>query len=428
MNKKVLNIRKQFPIFRDKSLKYLDNAATTQKPKTVLDAIQHYYQTDNANIHRGSHKLGKISTDLWIEAHEYIAEYLNVDSYKEIIFTRNATEGLNLLANTFVKKYLKEGDIVVLTEMEHHSNIVPWQMLKKEINFDIKYIPIKDDFTLDLGWLRKLCKKEKERVKIVSVVHVSNVLGVRNNIKEIIKIVKPYGIKTIIDAAQSIPHLKIDVKDINCDALVFSGHKVYGPTGIGAIYCKEEILKDLPLYMGGGEMIKSVSLEDFEVNDLPWRYEAGTPNIAGGIVLMETLKWFEKTIEEFGGFKDLENYEKSLAKRFIDSFKNLDWFKVLGPIDMINRCGGVVAFNIKGFKFQGCKKKEKLIDVRDGNKLVEFLSEKGVCLRDGFHCAEPLHDRFEFGPTLRLSVGIYNTEKEIDFVAKKIKQFVLSNY
>jgi len=428
MNKKILNIRKQFPILKNKRLKYLDNAATTQKPKAVLDAIRNYYITNNANIHRGSHKLGKRSTDLWIEAHEYIAGYLNANSYKEIIFTRNTTEGLNLLANTFAKKYLKEGDIVLLTEMEHHSNIVPWLMLKKEINFKIQYIPIKADFTLDLDWLIKLCEKEKDRIKIVSVVHVSNVLGIKNNVKEICEIVKPYGIKTIIDAAQSIPHMKIDVKNINCDALVFSGHKVYGPTGTGIVYCREEILKDLPLYMGGGDMIQSVSLDNFEVNGLPWRYEAGTPNIEGGIVLMETLKWFENTIKDFGGFKEIEEYEKSLAERFINSFEGLDWFKVLGPKDMINRCGGVVAFNVKGFQFQGCRKKEKLIDVRDGSKLVEFLRENDICLRDGFHCAEPLHDRFGVGPTLRLSAGIYNTEEEIDYVAKKIKEFVLSNY
>ena len=429
MNKKILNIRKQFPIFKDKNLRYLDNAATTQKPKAVLDAIQHYYENSNANIHRGSHKLGKRSTELWIEAHKYISEYLNANSYKEIIFTRNATEGLNLLANTFSKKYLKEGDIVVLTGMEHHSNIVPWMMLKDEIGFNIKYIPIKDDFTLDLEWLENLCKKEGDKVKIVSIVHVSNVLGVRNDVKKIKDIVNEYDTKVIVDAAQSIPHLKMDVKDLDCDALVFSGHKIYGPTGIGAVYCKEDILKDLPLYMGGGDMMKSVSLETFEVNALPWKYEAGTPDIEGGIVLMETLKWFKETVEEFGGYEELERYERSLAEKFINSFKGLEWFKVLGPREMDNRCGGVVAFNIEGFKFQGCKKKEEEItNIKDGNELLEFLSDNGICLRDGFHCAEPLHDRFEFGPTLRLSVGIYNTEEEVDFVAKKIKEFMLSNY
>ncbi len=429
MDKRVKNIRKQFPILKDKKLKYLDNSATTQKPKAVLDAITNYYEISNANIHRGSHKLGKKATDLWIEAHEYIAEYINAESYKEIVFTRNATEGLNLLAGTFSKKYLKDGDIVVLTEMEHHSNIVPWQMIRKEKNIQIKYIPVKDDFSLDLDWLKNLCEKEKEKVKIVSVVHVSNVLGVKNDVKEIANIVKPYDTKVIIDAAQSIPHMKIDVKDLDCDALVFSGHKVYGPMGIGVVYCRENILKELPLYMGGGDMIKSVSLDTFEVNDIPWRYEAGTPNVEGGIVLMETLKWFSKTVEEFGGFEELEKYEKSLAERFINSFNDLGWLKVLGPKGMENRCGGVVAFNIEGFKFQGCKKEAKeLTGMKDGSELIEFLSNNNICLRDGFHCAEPLHDRFKFGPTLRLSVAIYNTEEEIDFTARKIKEFVLSNY
>jgi len=426
MNK---NIRKQFPILKDRGLKYLDNSATTQKPETVIKAIEEYYKTSNANIHRGSHKLGKRSTDLWIQAHEYIAEYINAESYKEIIFVRNATEGLNLLASTFAEKYLNNGDIVVLTEMEHHSNIVPWMMAQKKKNFEIKYIPVKDDFTLDLEWLENLCREEKERVKIVSVVHVSNVLGVRNDVKKIKDITDKYGTKVIVDAAQSIPHMKIDVKDLNCDALVFSGHKVYGPTGIGVVYCREDILKDLPLYMGGGDMIKSVTFNSFEVNDIPWKYEAGTPNIEGGIVMMETLKWFDKTVEDIGGFEKLEEYEKSLAERFIKSFDTLDWFKVLGSKDMNNRCGGVVAFNIEGFKFQGCKKSEEEIkDKKDGTKLIEFLSDNGICLRDGFHCAEPLHDRFKFGPTLRLSVAMYNSEEEIDFTARKIKEFVLSNY
>lgn len=429
MDKRVKDIRKQFPILRDKKLKYLDNAATTQKPQFVLDAIQDYYKTSNANIHRGSHKLGEISTSKWIDAHKYIAEYLNANSYKEIIFTRNATEGLNLLASTFAETYLKKGDIVVLTEMEHHSNIVPWLMLKKKYGFNIEYIPVRDDFTLDLEWLRDFCEREKERVKIVSVVHVSNVLGIKNEIKRIKDIVRGNGIKVIVDAAQSIPHMKIDVKDLDCDALVFSGHKVYGPTGIGVVYCKESILEKLPLYMGGGDMISSVSLDNFEVNDLPWRYEAGTPNIEGGIVLSETLKWFSNTVNKFGGFEELENYEKSLAERFMKSFDTFEWFRLFGPRDIEKRCGGVIAFNIRGFKFQGCKKKgEELKDQKDGNDMVKFLSDSNICLRDGFHCAEPLHDRFKFGPTLRLSVGIYNTEEEIDFIAKKIKEFLLSNY
>jgi len=429
MKKKILNIRKQFPILKNKKLKYLDNAATTQKPQVVLDAIEEYYKKYNSNIHRGSHELGKISTDLWIKSHEYIAEYINADSYKEIIFTRNATEGLNLLANIFAEKYLKKDDIVVLTEMEHHSNIVPWMILESRYGFDIKYIPVKEDFTLDLDWLKELIKKEGKRVKILSVVHVSNVLGIRNNIKEIKDIIKNNDTKLIVDVAQSIAHTKIDVKDLDCDALVFSGHKVYGPTGIGVVYCKENILKQLPLYMGGGDMIQSVSLHDFAVNDLPWRYEAGTPNICGGIVLQNTLEWFKSMVEDLGGYEELDKYEKSLAERFIQSFNTLDWFKVLGPKDIKNRCGGVVAFNLDGFKFKGCKKEEEeLVDLRDGSDLVEFLSKENICLRDGFHCAEPLHDKFEFGPTLRMSVGIYNTEEEVDFVARKIKEFVLSNY
>ena len=429
MDKKIQRIRKQFPILKNRNLRYLDNAATTQKPECVLEAIAEYYTKYNANVHRGSHELGKIVTEKWEDAHRYIGECINADSYEEIIFTRNATEGLNLLANTFAEKFLNSDDIVVLTEMEHHSNIVPWLMLQAKYNFRIEYIPVKDDFTLDLEWLKKLCEKEKTMVKIVSVVHVSNVLGAMNDIRKIKEIVEKYDTKLIVDAAQSIPHIQIDVKELNCDALVFSGHKVYGPTGIGVVYCKKKILDELPLYMGGGDMISTVSLDHFETNGLPWRYEAGTPDISGGIALAETLRWYRETVDNLGGFDELEKYEKSLAERFIQSFDSFDWFKLLGTRDMDTRCGGVVAFNIEGFKFQGCKKtEEELKGEQDGSKLTEFLSSKGICLRDGFHCAEPLHDRFGFGPTLRLSVGIYNTEEEIDFTAKKIKEFLLSNY
>jgi len=423
------NIRDQFPILKTKvngkSLVYLDNAATTQKPLFVLDAINEYYTKYNANIHRSSHILAKEATERWKEAHQIVADFLNADSYKEIVFTRNTTEGLNLLVNTYGKQNLSKGDIVIISEMEHHSNIVPWQILQKEIDFEIKYIPVKENFDLDLNWLENEIQKEGERIKVVSVVHISNVLGTLNPVKEITELAHRVGAFVIIDAAQSIPHIKVDVKDIDCDALVFSGHKVYGTTGSGVLFCKENILEKLPPYMGGGEMILSVSKDGFEMNELPWRFEAGTPNIESGIVLGETLKWFSKTVEDMGGYEKLIEHERSLMNEVLNSFDGIDWFKPFGKIDANNRYG-TLTFNIDGFSFKGCKEKEN--SNQEGDGIVEYISKNGVCVREGFHCAEPLHDAFNVGPTMRVSFGIYNNMEDVKTFSRYLKEAVLSSY
>jgi cysteine desulfurase/selenocysteine lyase len=233
------------------------------------------------------------------------------------------------------------------------------------------------------------------------------------------------GAFTIVDAAQSIPHIKVDVKDIGCDALVFSGHKVYGPTGSGVLYCKEGVLEKLPPYMGGGEMILSVSKEGFEMNELPWRFEAGTPDIESGIVLGETIKWFTKTVEDMGGYEKLVEHERSLMKSLFDTFDGIDWFKPFGKTDYNNRYG-VLTFNIKGFSFKGCKDKEK--ESKEGDGIVEYMSKKGICVREGFHCAEPLHDVFKVGPTMRASFGIYNNIEDVETFARYLKEAILSSY
>lgn len=423
------NIREQFPILKTKingnNIVYLDNAATTQKPQFVLDAINDYYTKYNANIHRSSHVLAKEATEKWKNAHQIVADFLNADSYKEIVFTRNTTESLNLIVNTYGKANLSQGDIVIISEMEHHSNIVPWQMLQKEIGFEIRYIPVNTDFDLDLDWLKKEIVEEGSRIKIVSVVQISNVLGTLNPVKKIAELAHSVGAFMIVDAAQSVPHIKVDVKDIGCDALVFSGHKVYGPTGSGVLYCKENILEKLPPFMGGGEMILSVSKEGFEMNDLPWRFEAGTPDIESGIVLGETIKWFEKTVNDMGGFDKLIEHERNLMKELFDSFDGIEWFKPFGKIDVNNRYG-VLTFNIDGFSFKGCKEKEN--EKKEGEGIVGYISEKGICVREGFHCAEPLHDVFNVGPTMRASFGIYNNSEDVKSFARFLKEAVLSSY
>jgi cysteine desulfurase/selenocysteine lyase len=354
-----------------------------------------------------------------------VADFINASSYEEIVFTRNTTEGLNLLASTYGRQNLSRGDIVIISEMEHHSNIVPWMILQKEIGFEIKYIPVNSNFDLDLDWLKEEIKKDGKRVKIVSVVQISNVLGTLNPVKEIARLAHTTGAFMIVDAAQSISHVKVDVKDIDCDALVFSGHKVYGPTGSGVMYCKKNILEKLPPYMGGGEMIMSVSKDGFEMNSLPWRFEAGTPDIESGIVLGETLKWFTESVNDMGGYDNLIEHERSLMKALFDSFDGIEWFKPFGKTDPNNRYG-VLAFNIEGFSFKGCK--EKRLGNQEGDGIVEYISKKGACVREGFHCAEPLHDLFHVGPTMRASFGIYNNKEDIKLFTQYLKEAVLSSY
>ncbi len=422
------DIRKEFPILKDKllgrGLVYLDSAATTQKPQVVIDRISQYYSKENANIHRGPYDLSINATNMWQEAHQIVADFINASSYKEILFVRNTTEGLNFLVNTFGRTLLHDGDTVVITEMEHHSNIVPWMILQKEIKFNIEYIPVKDDYTLDLDWFKDLLKKRDKRIKIVSLVHISNVLGVKNEVEEIFKMAKKVEAFTILDAAQSISRCKVDVKEIGCDALVFSGHKVYGPTGSGAIYLNMKYLEGLTPWMGGGEMVSSVTKEGFEYNELPWKFEAGTPDIADGIVLGTALTWLKERVEQVGGWDMVTNHEQGLIGYFLNEFNGIDWFLHFGPDD-VSKKYGAIAFNIKGFKFRGCKDINNIESKKDGDGIMEFLNKKGIGFREGYHCAEPLHDRFCFGPTIRISLGIYSNEADLKYTANSIKEAVL---
>lgn len=422
------DIRKEFPILKDKLLSrelvYLDSAATTQKPQVVIDRISQYYLKENANIHRGPYDLSLNATNMWQESHQIVADFINASSYKEIFFVRNTTEGLNFLVNTFGRTLLKDGDTVVVTEMEHHSNIVPWMILQKEIKFNIEYIPVKDDYTLDLDWFKDLVKKRDKKIKIVSVMHISNVLGVKNNVEEIFKIARKVGAFTILDAAQSIARCKVDVKEIGCDALVFSGHKVYGPTGTGAVYINMKYLNELTPWMGGGEMVSSVTKEGFEYNELPWKFEAGTPNIADGIALGTALTWLREKVDEVGGWDMIINHEQGLIGFFLNEFNGINWFLHFGPDD-VSKKYGVIAFNIEGFKFRGCKDIISIETKKDGGNIMEFLNKKKIAFREGFHCAEPLHDRFCVGPTLRFSLGIYSNESDLKYAANSLKEAVL---
>lgn len=401
------NIRNQFPILNrkinDHDLIYFDNAATTQKPQAVLDAIIDYYSNHNANIHRGVHTLAEESTQMWVDAHSTVAEFIGADSFEEIVFIKNATEGLNLVANTFCKQFVGPDDIVVLTDLEHHSNIVPWQL----VGVKIEWIPVLPDFSLDVEYMEFLVRKYKEKIKLVSISHVSNVLGHLNEIEEITKLAKSVGAKVLLDASQSITHMQVDVKKLNCDFLVFSSHKFYGPTGIGVLYIRKEIGEELEPWMGGGEMISKVWRTGADWNTLPWKFEAGTQNLVGGIALAESINWFEREV----GYNRLEIHEGKLVDVAMEGLNEIKNVSILGKSDSKEHLG-LISFRISNMH---------------PHDIASLMDESGIAIRAGYHCAEPLHERYGGDPSARVSFAIYNTVDEvrtfISVLKKIVKQF-----
>lgn len=385
-------IRKEFPILDEvvngKPLIYFDNAATSQKPKVVIEALTNYYQHTNSNIHRGAHYLAAKATEEYEQTREAIREFVNAQYSEEIIFTRGVTEAINLIASTYGRQNIKEGDEIILSTMEHHSNIVPWQMLAEEKGATIKVIPITDEGELILEEYQKLLS---EKTKIVSIVHASNALGTINPIRTIIEKAHAVGAITVIDGAQASVHLNIDVQDLDCDFYAFSGHKVYAPTGIGALYGKKEILEALPPYHGGGEMIKDVSFEKTTYNELPFKFEAGTPNIADAIAFKNALAFisqFEKNT--------IHNYEKELLEYATQKLENIEGLTIIGTA---HEKVSVISFIIEG--------------IHHGD-IGSLLDVKGIAVRTGHHCTQPLMTRFNISGTTRISFALYNTKPEID--------------
>ncbi|MCG8574008.1 MAG: cysteine desulfurase [Flavobacteriales bacterium] len=387
----VEKIREEFPILKSQvgkyPLIYLDNGATSEKPQCVIDRIQKYYEEENANIHRGVHHLSQISTDNYEKARKIIQSYLNARFDHEIIFTKGTTDGINLVASSF-GKLLKEGDEVLITEMEHHSNIVPWHMLVEEKGIVVKYIPLKQNGELDLSTLDELLT---DRTKLLSITHISNSLGTINPIKEVIEKAHQNGTKVLIDAAQSLQHTKVDVQELDCDLLVFSGHKVFGPTGVGILYGKEELLNELPPYQGGGDMIKTVSMERTTYNDLPHKFEAGTPNIVGGIALGTALEWLS-------GFdmEQVEAYEHELLLYATKRIKEIEGVKIYGEAEHKSAVLSFLVENIHPYD------------------IGTLLNQQGVAVRTGHHCTQPIMDFYSIPGTIRASFSFYNTKEEID--------------
>lgn len=380
-------------------LVYLDNAATTQKPKVVLDAMTEAYTTWNANIHRGVHHLSQVATQHHEQARQRVADFIGAKSAKEIVFTKGTTDSINMLAFSLGEAMVKEGDEIVVSYMEHHSNIVPWQMLCERKKAVLRVIPLRDDLTLDMEAYKALLT---DKTRLVSVAHVSNVLGIINPVKEMIALAHAKGIPVSVDAAQSVPHLRVDVQDLDCDFLSFSAHKIYGPTGLGVLYGKEEWLNQLPPAEGGGEMIEHVSFDKTTYNTLPYKFEAGTPDFIGSFGLQKALDYVE-----MAGRDDVEKYEAELTVYLENQLASI-------PNVIIYAAGqrkaGVVSFNV-----------EHLHPFDVGT----LLDQQGVAVRTGHHCAEPLIDKLQVPGTLRASVAMYNTKEDIDALVAALKKAIM---
>lgn len=394
----VAEIRKQFPVLarkvKGKPLVYFDNAATAQKPKAVIDTLLNYYSNFNANIHRGIHSLAEEATAAFEATRDTAQQFINAKHREEIIFTRGVTEGINLVAYTWARQNIKAGDEIIISAMEHHSNIVPWQMLCEEKKASLKIIPINDVGELLMDEFEKLISA---KTKFISIVHVSNSLGTINPVKEIIDIAHKHDIKVLVDGAQSSVHLDIDVQDMDCDFFALSSHKVYGPTGIGVLYGKKELLEEMPPFMGGGEMIKEVSFEKTTYNELPYKFEAGTPNIADTVALKAALDFVNET-----GKENIRKHEDELLHYASTQLLNIDGVRLIGTA---KQKASVCSFFIDGIHPQD---------------IGILLDNYGVAVRTGHHCTQPLMQRLSLPGTIRASFAMYNTKEEIDLMLEAL--------
>ncbi len=395
-------IREDFPILQreihGKPLAYLDNAATTQRPKVVIETLTRFYERHNANVHRAVHTLSHEASVAYENAHKKVAKFINARSWREIVFTRNATEALNLVAYAWGFWNLSEGDEVVLTIMEHHSNLVPWLMLRERRGIVLQFVDVDDRGRLRLDQLREAITP---KTKLVGAIHASNVLGTVNPVQEIVEEAHRVGALTVIDAAQSAPHIPIDVQELDCDFLAASGHKMLGPTGTGFLYAKRELLEQMDPFLHGGDMIATVTLEGVTWNELPWKYEAGTPSIADGIALGAAVEYLLDL-----GMEAVYAHERKLLEYALERLLSLEGLVVYGPHDPEDRLG-VISFNVEGVH---------------PHDLAGILDEEGIAVRSGHHCAQPLMARLGMDNTARASFYLYNTEDEIDRLLEGIQK------
>jgi cysteine desulfurase / selenocysteine lyase len=398
------NLKKDFPILKREihpgfPLVYLDSTASTQKPQMVLDAMDEYYYSYNANIHRGVYTISEEATQMYEDARGKVGRLINAPSKRSIIFTRNTTESINLVAFAWGRRYLSKGDLIVLTELEHHSNIVPWQIIAAEKELRIEYIPVTPDGLLDLEGYKKLLDKKP---KVVAFAHMSNVLGTITPAKEITALAHQVGALVVIDGAQSVPHLPVDVQDIDADFLAFSAHKMCGPTGIGALYGKLDILNAMPPFLGGGDMIRKVTFEGFTTNDVPAKFEAGTPAIAEAVGFGAAVDYLEAI-----GMAEIARHEQEIAQYGLKRLEESGGIRVIGPRE---GRGGVLSFVLEGIH---------------PHDIAQILDSEGIAVRAGHHCAQPLHIKFGLPATTRASFYLYNSKSDVDLLIKgldKVKQ------
>jgi cysteine desulfurase/selenocysteine lyase len=398
----VNKIREDFPILmkkvHGKNLVYLDNAATTQKPVQVLNKLEEYYRTMNANIHRGVHALSQQATESFESARITIKQFINALGKNEIIFTRGTTESINLVASSYGRANVKEGDEIIISHMEHHSNIVPWQLLCKEKNAKLRIIPINDNGELIYEEFEKMVNK---KTKFVSIVYVSNSLGTVNDVKRIINYAHKFNVPVLVDAAQAVNHIKVDVQDLDCDFLAFSGHKIYGPTGIGALYGKVELLEAMPPYQGGGDMISKVTFEETTYNELPHKFEAGTPDIAGAIGLGAAIEYVSKI-----GIENIREHEAGLLEYATKQISEVPGLRIIGKA---KEKTSVLSF---------------VLDNIHPHDIGTFLDFEGVAIRTGHHCTQPVMQRYKIPATSRASFAMYNTKEEVDVLVSGLKKII----
>lgn len=392
-------VRADFPILDREigtaKLVYLDSTATAQKPTAVINAMNEFYRANNANIHRGVHTLAEESTAMYEKARQQIADFINAPLARQVIYTRNTTESINLVAYTWARANLQAGDVILLTEMEHHSNLVPWQMLEAERGIRLEFVPVTDDYRFDMESYRELLKLEP---KLVSFTHMSNVLGTINPAKEIIRLAHEAGAITLVDGAQSVPHLPVDVQDLDADLMAFSAHKMVGPTGIGALYGKMDLLKSMPPFMGGGDMIKTVHLRSFVPNEVPYKFEAGTPAIAEAVGFGAAAAYLQKI-----GMDNIAAHEHEMTEYVLERLAEIPGITVFGPA--AEHKGAVASFVMDGVH---------------PHDVAQILDTDGIAVRAGHHCAQPLHEKCGIQSTTRASFYLYNTKAEVDALVEGI--------
>jgi cysteine desulfurase / selenocysteine lyase len=380
---------------RGKPLVYLDNAATTQKPRHVLEAVHGYYKKSNANVHRAIHALGEKATFQYESSRRTVRDFLHARTEKEIVFTRGTTEAINLAAFSWGRKNLREGDRILLSEMEHHSNLVPWQILSQEKGLELRFIPLKEDGSLNMEELPGLID---ETTKLVALTQMSNVLGTINDVRAVVSLAHRRDIPVLIDAAQAVPHLPLDVREMDCDFLAFSGHKLYAPMGIGVLYGRESLLEEMPPFQGGGEMIKAVWYDRAVWNELPHKFEAGTPNVGGAIGLAAAIEYLERL-----GMENVRRYEDLLTRYALQRLREIPEVVVYGRAP---RRGSVIRFNLGDLH---------------PHDVAQYLDAEGIAVRAGHHCAQPLHRKLGLSATLRASPSFYNTEGEVDKLVEGLR-------